>query len=137
MQRALISILVMGLAGCAPAAPETRPEPGVQTWLALRGPPDWIASEPMSLEIAERGWQITSDGGLGVVTPNLTGPAEVRLIGVETCREYAALDIAPGSAWIIRFATDGSVIVEDAAGQAQEMGPGLVDGPRSSCEPAA
>ena len=136
MRRALIAISVTTLTGCASLAPEAPAEPGGQTWLAVHGPRDWMPSEPMSLEIAEGAWTITPDGGGGVVTPDLAGPAEVRLFGVETCREYALFDIAPGSAWIIRFAQDGSVSVEDAAGHAREIGPGLVEGPRSSCRSA-
>ncbi len=91
----------------------------------------------MTLEVGEAAWSITPPGVGGVVTPDLADPAEVRLVGVETCREYAAFDITPGSAWIMRFAADGSVTVEDAAGGAREMGPGLVEGPRSNCESEA
>ena len=130
---ALISIVAVILAGCASSTPEPTTARPAQTWLAVYGP---FPSEPMSLEIGESAWSITTGGGGGVVTPDLTDQANVRVIGIETCREYASFDITPGSAWIIRFATDGSVTVADAAGRAREMGPGLVEGPPGNCDTA-
>jgi hypothetical protein len=139
MKRVLASIAILGMAvaGCASLTTGTPANSPAQTWLAIHGPRDWIAPEPMTLEVGEAAWPITPPGVGGVVTPDLADRAEVRLVGVETCREYAAFDITPGSAWIMRFAANGSVTVEDAAGGAHEMGPGLVDGPRSNCESEA
>jgi len=132
----IIPVVAISLAGCAFSLPQPTSQPPEQTWLAVHGPRDWIPSEPMSLEIDDAAWSITPLAGGGVVTPDLTDQASVRLIGLETCREYASFDITAGSAWIIRFAPDESVTVENAAGQAQETGPGLVEGPFSDCEPA-
>ncbi len=131
---ALTWIIAISLAGCAFPLPEPTQSPA-QVWLAVYGPRDWIPSESMNLRIGEGVWSITPSGGGGVATPDLTQQATVRLIGMETCREYASFDIAPGSAWIIRFAPDDSVTVEDAAGQAHEMGPGLVEGSPNECDP--
>ena len=128
---ALTSIIATSLAGCAFPTPVPTTGAPAQTWLAVYGP---LPSEPMSLEVGEGAWSITPSGGGGVVTPDLTEQAKVRVIGMETCREYASFDITPGSAWIIRFATDGLVTVEDAIGQAHDMGPGLVGGPASDCD---
>ena len=135
MRRALTvtPVVVISLAGCAFHLPQPTSQPPEQTWLAVHGPRNWIPSEPMSLEVDRAAWSVTPLGGGGVVTPDLTDQAGVRLIGLETCREYASFEITPGSAWIIRFAPDESVTVEDAAGQAHEMGPGLVEGPPSDC----
>lgn len=124
-----LAIAALTLAGCGSSIP-TAP---AQTWLAVHGPRDWTAPEAMSLEIGDRAWTMTPAGGSGVVTPDIADQAHVRLIGMETCREYAAFDISAGSSWIIRFEEDGAVTVEDAAGGPREMGPGLVEGPPSVC----
>lgn len=131
---ALISILAMTLAGCALTTPQSAPESPSQTWLAVHGPRDWFPTEEMSLEIGDAAWAITPAGGGGVVTPDLSQASKVRLVGIGDCRAYASFSVTPGSAWIIRFAADGSVTVEDAAGQAHEMGPGLVERQPSGCE---
>lgn len=127
--------LAISVAGCVLRMPEPPLPP--QTWLSVDGLRDWAHSEQMSLEVGERAWSITPLGGPGVVTPALTEPAHVRLVGLETCQEYASFDITPGSAWIINFALDGSVTVVDAAQVAHAMGPGLVEGPPSDCDPSA
>lgn len=132
----LTSIVAISLGGCAFPMIEPRAQAPAQTWLAVHAPRDWMPSEPMTLEIGEGAWSLTPSGGGGVVTPDLIDRANVRLIGMETCREYAFFNIAPGSAWIIRFAPDESVTVEDAATLEHEAGPGLVEGPPSDCEPA-
>lgn len=99
----------------------------------MYGPIDWSPPDRMSLEVAGTAWSITPDGGGGVVTESLTSAAEVRLVGLEDCRLYARFHATPGSAHIIRFAPDGSVLVQDNTGGILESGPGLVERAPSGC----
>jgi hypothetical protein len=127
----IAAVVLSGCGGLSTSNPAESP-----TWLAVRGPVDWIPPEPMSLEIDGSAWSITPEGGGGVVTPEVTTSAEVRLLAVEGCHLYASFEVAPGSAHVISFAADGSVAVVDVAGQAREMGPGLVERPPTGCQPS-
>ena len=87
--RGLVWILAVALAACASPPPETpRPSLGL-TWIAVLGPMDWMPPQEMSLEMDGRAWSITPPGGGGVVTPDLTAPARVRLVTVIDCRVYS------------------------------------------------
>jgi hypothetical protein len=114
----LVAIAAAGLAGCTPAPLESP----TYAWLSI-STIDWQADEPLSLEIDGDAWVVPIDD-IGVVTPALDAPSEVRVIGAESCRTYASLEIAPLSAGSISFLSDGSVIV-DASATEHASGPGL------------
>ena len=118
-RRALMAIAAAGLAGCTPAPLESP----TYAWLSV-STVDWQADEPLSLEIDGDAWVIPI-GDIGVVTPALDAPSEVRVIGAESCRTYVSLEIAPLSASRISFLPDGSVSIVDASATEHPSGPGL------------
>jgi hypothetical protein len=118
-RRVLTAIAAAGLAGCTPAPLESP----TNAWLSV-STIDWEAEEPLSLEIDGDAW-VVPIGDIGVVTPDLDAPSEVRLIGAKTCRTYASLEIAPLSARSISFRADGSVSIVDASATELNSGPGL------------
>ena len=123
----LMVIAAAGLAGCTPAPLESP----TYAWLSI-STIDWQADEPLSLEIDSDAW-VVPIGDIGVVTPALDAPAEVRVIGAESCRTYASLQIAPLSASSIAFRSDGSVSVVVASGTERPSGPDLPERNRVIC----
>lgn len=109
------------------------PGRGPETWVTVTGPIDWIAPAEMALEIGDTAWSITPDGGGGLAMATLDQPADVLLVGIEDCREYARFTAEPGSAHVIRFQRDGSVEVEDWTGREIEMGPALSQSAPGGC----
>jgi hypothetical protein len=101
--------------------------------VAVTGPRDWRPPEEMRLEIGDDAWAITGDGGGGVVSAISGSPVQVRLVGVPSCQRYAFFEARPGSASVIRFAADGSLMVEDWTGQPIDSGPLLSEAKASGC----
>lgn len=102
--------------------PVPTPEAVGLTWIAVTGPADWVAPEPMSLVIGDTQWN--ADSG-GVVSLDLAAGTDVRLIGLTTCTVYADVDVDSGETWVIRFDAAGHVGVEDWTGRGMDAGPGL------------
>jgi hypothetical protein len=118
-RRVVLAIAAAGLAACTPAPLESP----TYAWLSV-STIDWQADEPLSLEIDGDAW-VVPIGDIGVVTPDLDAPSELRVIGAESCRTYASLEIAPLSASSISFRPDGSVSIVDASATELNSGPGL------------
>lgn len=132
--RKVTALLALGaiLAGCQSFSLAT---PIPQTWIGILGSRGQVPSEEMSLEIAGSAWSIMPLGGYsGVVTPTATGVIGVTLWGVTTCRRYTSFEASPGSTQLIHFLDDGSIRIDNMAGQALNMGPGLVERAPSGCE---
>ena len=70
----------------------------------------------------------------GVVSAGLSEVSPVKLVGVDDCHVFAAFEATPGALYLVRFAGDGSVSIEEVADM--EAGPGLVerDGGPTDCE---
>lgn len=136
MIRAFVLVLVLALSACAlePRASEAPATSTVsalagQTWVAVTGPANSEAPEDLVLEIGDTAWF----GYGGVVGVETAGVLEVRLVGRESCRSYASFSAAAGSMWVIRFAQDGTVGVEDWTGQGMDAGPALGEREPSGC----
>jgi hypothetical protein len=126
----VVALAALVVTACARPA---GPEPGGEAWIRVTGPRDWPPPGAMSLEFDGSAWSITPEGGGGVVSKELSERTEVRLIGLANCHVLARLEVAPGSAHIIRFAADGSVGMEDITGGDIELGPALVEAAPSGC----
>jgi hypothetical protein len=100
-----------------------------QTWVSVRGPADSDAPEELVLEVGNRAWL----GYDGVVSVTTLVPLDVRLVGRDSCRIYAQFSAQPGTRWVIRFAADGSVGVEDWTGRPMDSGPLLPERKPSGC----
>ena len=124
-------LLIAASSGCLPAVSASPQQP---TWVAIIGPSTSSLTEDLSLEIGRSAWGITASGGLnGVVILQIHDPARVELLGVTTCRRYASFEALAGSAHLIHFLPDGTVRVEDMAGQALAYGPGMVEAIPTGC----
>lgn len=121
----LIGLLSSGCSVLLQSAPPT------QAWIEVLGT-QW-AEQPMSVEVGDLAWQITEEGGRGVVMPHLKGTVPVRLVGIDDCRMYASFQAGPSSANLIRLAADGSVTIEDMSGEVQVHGPALIEGEPTGC----
>ncbi len=117
--------------GCLwqPASSPVASDSPRQVWVAVLGtasqPP-----EPMQLRIDEQAW----DGYGGVVSLETSGPVAVRLIGDQTCREYANFTAEAGTNWVVRFAADESVAIEDWTGRSMDAGPALGEREPRECQ---
>lgn len=99
------------------------------TWVAVTGPADSEAPEDLVLEVGGRAWH----GYGGVVSIETGQTLPVRLIGRASCRSYAAFDAPAGTMWVIRFAADGTVRIEDWTERGVDAGPALGELPASGC----
>ena len=136
MIRTFVLVLVLALSACAleptsSVAPATTTvsEPASQTWVAVHGPGDSEAPEDLVLEIGDTAWF----GYGGIVSVETAGVLDVRLVGRESCRSYASFSAAAGTRWVIRFAEDGTVGMEDWTGQGMDSGPALGEREPSGC----
>ena len=139
--RATTMILALALSACATDLPPTEspypsaasdpgdPDDSGRTWVMVTGPADSEAPEDLVLEIGDTAWL----GYGGVASVETEEALDVRLIGQESCRSFAAFSAPPASMWVIRFAADGTVAVEDVTGGAMELGPALTERDPSGC----
>ncbi len=98
-------------------------------WVAVTGPANSEAPEDLVLEIGDTAWL----GYGGVVSVKAAGVLDIRLVGRESCRSYVSFSAAARSMWVIRFAEDGTVGVEDWTGRGMEAGPALGEREPSGC----
>jgi hypothetical protein len=106
-----------------------------QVWVTVTGPRDWLAPQDYVLEVGVHGWPIQAGAGGGVVAVEV-GPNErvvVRLVQPQGCNAIVEFAASGGSAWVIRFAADGTPRVEDWTGEAIDLGPALTEGQRTDC----
>jgi hypothetical protein len=97
--------------------------------VAVTGPAGSRSAEELVLEAGETAWL----GYGGVVSVPSDAPLPVRLLGRASCVTYASFIAPPGTQWVIRFAADGSVGVEDWTGRGTDAGPALPERPPSGC----
>lgn len=81
--------------------------------------------ENLNVEIGDSAWLLLPGDGTVVITPAVGGSTEMQFFSARSCDRLAAITVIPGSAQAIVFARDGSWTIEDQAGNALEMGPGL------------
>lgn len=120
----ILAALLVVVASCAIRGP---------IHVAVTGPRDWVPPEEIRLEIGGQAWAITSEDGGGVVSIDSRDRVRVRLVGVPSCRRYAFFEADPGSASVVRFAADGSFMIEDWTGQPMDSGPLLTEAEPSGC----
>lgn len=136
MFRGFALFAVFALSACATdAAPSETPArsapsevPG-QLWVAVTGPADSEGPEDLVLEIGDTAWF----GYGGVISVETQSALDVRLVGRESCRSYAGFEAPAGTKWVIRFADDGTVGVEDWTGRLMDLGPALGEREPSGC----
>jgi hypothetical protein len=133
MFRGFALFVVFALSACATDAAPTempaRSDPPGQTWVAVTGPANFEAPEDLVLEIGETAWF----GYGGVVSVETQSALDVRLVGRESCRSYASFEAPAGTMWVIRFADDGTVAIEDWTGRGMDAGPALGEREPSGC----
>lgn len=86
--------------------------------------------EPLLLHIDDQAWH----GYGGVVGVETRDPVTVRLVGQESCREYASFSADPGTNWVVRFTADESAAVEDWTGRGMDAGPALGEREARDCQ---
>ena len=120
------------LALAATAAPTRAISP---TWIGIGGPENWAPRPGYTLEVGDDAWRIDAINGGGVTTVPLRSPTVVRVRGLSDCVPVVRFVAAPGRAYFIRFAADGSAHVEDWTNEGMDSGPALGD-PTSRVCPA-
>ncbi len=128
--RLVLASLVFGslfVLGSTAAAVAQQP----QIWVAVHGPAGWSPREELVLQVGPTSW-----GGYGgVVSVSSAGPAQVRLVGRESCHVYADFVAPVGTMWVIRFVPDGSTRIEDWSARGMDSGPALRPAAPAECPP--
>lgn len=119
-------VLMLALSACAA---DRSGAPVGQTWIAVTGPAGSEGPEDLVLEIGDTAWF----GYGGVVSVEAAGALDVRLVGRDSCRSYANFSAPAATMWVIRFAEDESVRIEDWTGKAMDTGPALGEREPSGC----
>jgi hypothetical protein len=100
-----------------------------QILVAVTGPANSDVPEDLVLEVGDTAWF----GYGGVVSVETQSALGVRLVGRESCRSYASFEAPAGTMWVVRFADNGTVGVEDWTGRGMDAGPALGEREPSGC----
>ena len=123
----LLAALVVGSLWCGSAGLVSAMDGSI--WVAVHGPMDGEPPEELVLEIGATAWA----GYGGVASVESAEPLRVRVVGRASCRSYADFVAPADSNWVVRFAADGSVRVEDWTRRGMDAGPAVPEKAPSGC----
>lgn len=109
---ALALFLIALLAGPVAAADPT--------WVGIGSPPYSV-----TLEVGTQSQTIKAHEGNAVTTAELDAPTVVRVRRLSDCQPIVRFVAQPEGRYFIRFASDGTVRVEDLTGKSIDSGPGF------------
>jgi hypothetical protein len=131
--RRVVSIAIAAVAWLALASATVARE---DVWVAVRGPQSGFPSESLRLEVGTQTYVLSEGFGGGVVAVETDRPVWVFLTRLSDCEVVASIRADVGERWVIRFGSDGSIVVEDWTAQGLDAGPGIEPRSDSRCPPS-